>query len=146
MKELTKEEKYTEFWPGDRYADLWPLHYKAGMWMWLLHRISGLFIISYGVIHLGETLLASIPGAGPTWFDWFYREVGLHPVVQVLDIILVASLLYHGLNGLRLTVMDFFGFGVRRHRRLFWLLMAAGGILWMIVIKETLPYILQRSS
>ncbi|MBI2934128.1 MAG: succinate dehydrogenase, cytochrome b556 subunit [Chloroflexi bacterium] len=141
MRRLTDEEKFTEFWPGDQYADLWPGHWTAGMWMWILHRITGLFIIGYGMFHLGETALASLPGNGPEVFDRFYRVVGLHPLVQVLDIILMAALLYHGLNGLRLTILDFLALGTRRRRQFFWALMGLGLILWLVVIKETLPYI-----
>ncbi|GEM_PF-349469 len=146
MKQLTDQEKFTEFWPGDRYGDLWPFHYKAGMWMWLFHRITGLFIIGYGVIHLAETALASLPGTGRATFDWFYSVVGLHPLIQVLDVILVAALVYHGFNGLRLTLIDLLGIGVRSHKRLFWLLMAGGMIVWLLAVIEIWPYIFGHSA
>lgn len=146
VKQLPDGDKFTEFWPGDRYGDLWPFHYKAGMWMWLFHRITGLFIIGYGVIHLAETALASLPGTGEATFDWFYRVVGLHPLIQVLDVILVAALVYHGFNGLRLTLIDLLGFGVRSHRRLFWLLMAGGMIVWLLAVIEIWPYIFSHSG
>ncbi|MDP2719075.1 MAG: succinate dehydrogenase, cytochrome b556 subunit [Dehalococcoidia bacterium] len=145
MENTTREERFTEFWPGDQYADVWPKHYKAGMWMWLFHRITGLIIITYGIIHLGETALASIPGTGEDVFNWFYRVVGLHPFIQFLDIIIMTCLLYHGFNGLRIVLMDFWGIGTRKHKLLFYVLMGTGGIIWVLALNHTLPYIIHRS-
>ncbi len=45
-----------------RHADLWPTNYKLGMWVWLLHRVTGVIIAFYGIAHLlviSSSLLSS---------------------------------------------------------------------------------------
>ena len=144
MNEPRTEERDTEFWPGDKYRDIWPRYYKVGMWMWLLHRITGIYIIIYGLIHLLETTLVLIRNSGELAFDWFYRVVGLHPLIQVLDVITITCLLYHGLNGLRIILMDL-GIGVKQHKWMFLGLMVIGAVAWIFLLNETLPYIIHRA-
>jgi len=45
------------------------------------------------------------------------------PFFRLLDFVLVAAVLYHGLNGVRVVLMDL-GYGIKRHKAVFWVCMA----------------------
>ncbi|MDO8491404.1 MAG: succinate dehydrogenase, cytochrome b556 subunit [Dehalococcoidia bacterium] len=126
----------------EKYTDLWPTNYKVGMWFWLLHRVTGLYIIVYGIIHLWEISI-SLMGADGAAFDWFFKVVGLNPFIQFLDILTMFALLYHGMNGLRVILFDF-GLGIRRQKTVFLAVMAVGFVVWVATIIETLPFITGR--
>jgi succinate dehydrogenase / fumarate reductase cytochrome b subunit len=99
-------------------AGLWK---ATGMWAWLLFRISGLVLVFYLGAHIIITSMGQVGANGETYnslmtaFD--------HPVAIVLDLILVAAVLYHALNGVRIILMDF-GIGIQRHKVAFWFCMA----------------------
>lgn len=123
-----------------RQPDLWPSTYKMGMWVWVLHRLTGLYLIGYGAFHLLEIALSLV---GVEAFDWFFGQ-GYSPLMQFLDLGLMTALFYHSLNGLRVILLDL-GIGVKRHKALFAGIMSAGFVLYAYVAWEILPYILGRS-
>lgn len=94
------------------------LRYRGGVgqWAWAVNRVAGLGILLFLALHILDIFLA---GFGPALFDellFLYKG----PVVRLLDVFLVFGLLYHGLNGLRLTLMDFKPTTARNHLKLFY--------------------------
>jgi len=108
----------------------------TGMWAWVLHRITGLGLVFYIMLHtvlMGVSLLSGKEG-----FDSTLSILMGHPVFEVLDILLLGTVLYHGLNGIRVLLFDIgIGVWVRTQKNLFWILMGVGAILWFwaIVVK-----------
>ena len=95
-----------------------------GHWSYLLHRLTGLGVLAFLAIHIVDTALI---GWGP---DLFNRVVSLyrHPVFRISEIFLFATVLYHALNGVRITVVDLWPGATRHHRKLAygtWILFAA---------------------
>lgn len=91
------------------------------MLAWILHRVSGLGVLLFLVLHIADTALVL---AGPGWYNRFvafYRA----PVIRILEVLLAAGVLYHGLNGLRIIILDFWPQTAPLHARLFW---AAGAV------------------
>ncbi len=87
-----------------------------GQWAWAVNRVAGLGILAFLALHILDIFIA---GFGPGLFDellFLYKG----PVVRVLDVFLVFGLLYHGLNGLRLTLMDFKPTTAKLHLKLFY--------------------------
>ena len=81
------------------------LRYRGGIgqWAWAVNRVAGLGVLLFLALHIFDIFLA---GFGPGLFnDLLFLYKG--PIVRVLDIFLLFGLLYHGVNGLRLTLMDF---------------------------------------
>ena len=78
-------------------------HRRLGGWAFALNRLSGLGVLLYLSLHL---VILSTLARGPDAWDSF---VGLasSPVVLAFDVLLLAGLLLHGLNGIRLTLMGF---------------------------------------
>jgi len=89
----------------------------TGMWAWLLFRISGLILVFY----LGAHIIVISMGR----FDRLNEVMKTfdHPVLVLADLALVAAILYHALNGVRIILMDL-GIGIKRHKAVFWAAMA----------------------
>ena len=87
---------------------------KPGMWAYALNRITGIGLVVYLYLHLGVLSLLS---RGPTSWDSFV-SLARSPSFLTLDVILLAGILLHGLNGLRvaLTGLDI---GVKQQKVLF---------------------------
>ncbi len=95
------------------------LRYRGGIgqWAWAINRVAGLGILLFLALHIADIFVV---GLGPTLFnDLLFLYKG--PAVRLLDVFLVFGLLYHGLNGLRLTLMDFKPSTARQHVRLFYI-------------------------
>jgi len=70
---------------------------------WFGHRASGIGVLVYLFLHITETATVVF---GP---DVYNFSVGLYRNLpaRLGEIVLMAALVYHGLNGLRVIVMDF---------------------------------------
>jgi succinate dehydrogenase / fumarate reductase, cytochrome b subunit len=102
---------------------------REGMWTWILHRLTGLGILVFLVMHVVETAtVIYYPGI----YDSFlaaYRS----PVFRVAEVIIVFAVLYHAANGLRIIVQDFWPLLMQRQRELTWAV-AAVVVLAMLPI------------
>jgi succinate dehydrogenase / fumarate reductase cytochrome b subunit len=92
-----------------------PLNYKVGMWGYLLHRISGLILVAYLLVHIA--VIGSV-NAGPQAFDNIMFTLQ-SPLFLVLDTALAAAVVFHMLNGIRLILFDL-GIGIRQQVPLFY--------------------------
>jgi succinate dehydrogenase / fumarate reductase cytochrome b subunit len=88
-----------------------PRGHRLGLWAFAVHRITGIGLVVYLFLHL---LVLSILVLGPPGWDAFVA-LARSPVFLALDVVLIAGLLIHGLNGLRVGLA---GMGVgQRHQR-----------------------------
>lgn len=76
---------------------------RSGHWSWLAHRVSGLGILLYLVIHVWDTANAFFY---PALYQWSI-DLFKHPFFGVGEIALMAAVLYHAFNGIRITLLDF---------------------------------------
>jgi succinate dehydrogenase / fumarate reductase cytochrome b subunit len=75
---------------------------REGQWSWVLHRVSGLGTLLFLTIHILDTATVYfVPQLYSHAID-LYR----HWLFGIGEIILVACVIYHGLNGLRMTLFD----------------------------------------
>ena len=106
---------------------------REGMLAWAFHRISGVAIWLFLVLHVLDIYLV---GAAPDVYDTFLVVYATPPGI-VMEWLLGAAVLYHALNGLRITIMDFWPSLTRYHRQMWyanWVIFAAIGIPVTIVI------------
>jgi succinate dehydrogenase / fumarate reductase, cytochrome b subunit len=70
---------------------------------WIGHRVSGIGVVLYLFVHIVETSMVTL---GP---DVYNATVSLfHNLpVRLGEILLMAALVYHSLNGLRVIALDF---------------------------------------
>jgi succinate dehydrogenase / fumarate reductase cytochrome b subunit len=104
-----------------------------GMLAWAFHRISGVAIWSFVVLHVIDIYLV---GAAPEAYDTLLVIYATPPGI-VLEWLLGAAVLYHALNGLRITIIDFWPRLSRYHRALWyanWIAFAAIGIPVTVII------------
>lgn len=76
---------------------------RSGHWSWIAHRISGLAILLFLVIHVWETATVHY---NPTFYKWII-DVFKWPPIALGEIPLMAAVLYHAFNGIRITILDF---------------------------------------
>ena len=80
-----------------RYRGRW------GHWSWISHRISGLGILLYLSIHVWDTANAFY---APEIYGWTIA-IFKHPLFGLGEVALMAAVLYHAFNGIRITLLDF---------------------------------------
>lgn len=76
---------------------------RSGHISWIAHRISGLAILGFLVIHVWDTANANFY---PPLYEWSI-EVFKHPFFAMGEIALMGAVLYHAFNGIRITILDF---------------------------------------
>jgi len=84
------------------YGSLYKGH--PGQWSWVFHRVSGVAVILFLFMHVVDT---SLVGWGPEAYDKVVKAYA-NPIVHLLELGLVIAVLYHSLNGLKITLIDFF--------------------------------------
>jgi succinate dehydrogenase cytochrome b subunit len=75
-----------------------------GQWSWIFHRITGVAVVLFLFVHIVDTALV---GWGPEAYDKVVQAYH-NPIVHLLELGLVLAVLYHSLNGLKITMIDFF--------------------------------------
>lgn len=99
---------------------------RSGQWAFIAHRVSGLLVFMFLLLHIVDVSLANIDAE---LYDEVHALYG-NVLLRVFECGLLFALLYHSLNGLRVVVIDFFPGAVRNERALFsgvvFLTLAAG--------------------
>ena len=97
-----------------------------GMWSWVLHRITGATIFFFLFVHVLDTALVRVsPEAYNEVVDTYKT-----PIVGLMEVGLVAAVLYHALNGIRVILIDFWQHGPRYQRAMLWAVAA----IWLAVM------------
>lgn len=105
----------------------------VGMLAWVLHRVSGLALSAYLLLHIYDLRAAQ---RGAASFDEA-MAVFRTPFWKVMDLLLLAAVAYHTLNGIRLLAFDA-GWGIRNQRQLFWI--ALGATLVILFFSAVLTF------
>src|SRR3954469_7983441 len=95
-----------------------------GMLAWAFHRISGVAIWLFVILHVIDIFLV---GAAPRVYDTLLA-IYATPGGIIMEWLLGAAVLYHALNGLRIVVMDFWPPLTRFHKQRWlpaWIVFAA---------------------
>lgn len=104
---------------------------REGMWSWVLHRITGVAIYFFLLVHILDTSLVRLsPEAYNAVIDTYKT-----PIMGLGEAALVAAIVFHAFNGLRIILIDFWGFGTRHQRLMFWIVIG----LWVVTMAGFLP-------
>ncbi len=96
------------------------LNPNIGMLSYILHRVTGIGLAVYLIMH---TWVLSSARQSPEGFT--ERLVAVQgPVFHFFELFLSAAVFFHMLNGLRIVIADFFTM-TRKHKLLFWVIAAA---------------------
>jgi succinate dehydrogenase / fumarate reductase cytochrome b subunit len=105
---------------------------SEGMLAWAFHRISGVAIWAFILLHVLDIWLANV---NPKLYDDLLTLYG-SPIGRVGESLLGAALLYHALNGLRIIIMDFWPTTTRYHKQLWY-------ANWVVFVVVGLPIVVQ---
>ncbi|HEY0443952.1 MAG TPA: succinate dehydrogenase, cytochrome b556 subunit [Candidatus Limnocylindrales bacterium] len=89
---------------------------REGMVAWAFHRISGVAIWLFVVLHVVDIYLV---GGDPKAYDQILKVYASLPG-RIGEWLLGAALLYHALNGLRIIIIDLWPRMTRYHRQLWY--------------------------
>lgn len=96
------------------------------MWSWVLHRITGIAIFFFLLVHVLDTALIRV---SPEAYDAVMSSYK-NPIMGVGEVVLVAAIAYHAYNGLRIILVDFWSWATRHQRQLWWGVLA----LWLATL------------
>jgi succinate dehydrogenase / fumarate reductase, cytochrome b subunit len=99
---------------------------REGMLAWVLHRISGIAVALFLLLHVLDTALVTF---GPDVYD---HVLGIYrlPLIRVLEVALAAGVLYHAGNGIRVTLIDLWPPAIKYQRALLY----GGAIIFPLII------------
>jgi succinate dehydrogenase / fumarate reductase cytochrome b subunit len=117
---------------GKQGSDLGTIYRgRTGQWAWIAHRVSGVGIILFLFAHVVDT---AVVAWGPRTYERVL-SVYHNPYVKLLELGLVAFVIFHAVNGMRILVIDFWPRATRWDRPLFY---ATVGIFVLAMIPITL--------
>ena len=76
---------------------------RSGQVSWIGHRLAGLAILGFVVIHIWDTANAFFAPHIYAWSLALFK----HPLFALGEIGIMAAVLYHAFNGIRITLLDF---------------------------------------
>ena len=104
---------------------------REGMWSWVLHRITGVAIYFFLLVHILDTSIVRI---SPQAYNGVINEYKT-PLMGLGELALVIAIGYHALNGLRIILIDFWSVGARHQRLMFVIVI----LLWVVLIAGFAP-------
>ncbi|HEY8346002.1 MAG TPA: succinate dehydrogenase, cytochrome b556 subunit [Symbiobacteriaceae bacterium] len=107
------------------YPDLNPKYYRTGMWSYLLHRISGVAIVVFLLMHIWE--ITSVTRGGAEGFNATMAALETKGFV-IGEWLLFLAITFHSLNGFRLILHDL-KLGVRKQKQWFWTVFALSAVV-----------------
>src|SRR5271163_2665576 len=97
-----------------------------GMWSWVLHRISGATIFFFLFVHVLDAAMLRV---SPQTYNAVVGDYKT-PIVGLMEYGLVAAVLFHGLNGIRIILIDFWSQGPRYQRLMWWVV----GVVYLLLM------------
>jgi succinate dehydrogenase / fumarate reductase cytochrome b subunit len=86
------------------------------MWSWVAHRVTGVLIFFFLFAHVMDTALVRVSPEAYNEVIGTYKN----PVVGLGEAGLVAAVIFHSLNGVRIILVDFWSQGPRYQRQMLW--------------------------
>ncbi len=117
----------------------WNYRGDPRMWAWLAHRVTGIMIFLFLLVHVVDTALI---GWGRDAYD---TVIGLyhHPLFRIGEIFLVAIVLFHGINGLSVILLELAPSLALRHKSVLAGTLAVYGALTLPVVAVMVGQIFQ---
>lgn len=90
---------------------------NEGMWMWIVHRATGVAVFFFLLVHVLDTALVRISP------DAYNQVIGSYktPLFGLVEAGLVAAIVLHAFNGLRIIAVDQWTWALRHQKLLVWI-------------------------
>ena len=112
---------------------------KTGMWSWVLHRITGVSIFFFLLVHTLDTALVRLDATAYNQVIATYKT----PLIGLAELGLVAAILFHALNGVRIILVDFWSKGAKFQRVMFWIVIVLALVLFAGFAPRHIAHILE---
>jgi len=104
---------------------------REGMWSWVLHRITGVAIFFFLLVHILDTALVRVSPEAYNAVIGTYQT----PIMGLGEVALVGAIVFHAFNGLRVILVDFWSWATRNQKVLFYIVIA----LWVVTMLAFVP-------
>lgn len=105
------------------------------MWSWVAHRVTGVLIFFFLFAHVLDTALVRVSPESYNAVIGTYRN----PIVGLAESGLVAAIIFHAFNGLRIMLVDFWAKGPRYQKQMF----VGVLVLWVVLF---VPFLVRHLS
>ena len=117
-----------------------PVHntfYRGGlsMWAWVAQRVSGMVIYVFLLVHVADNLTLRVSPAAYDEVIHTYKTL----IMGIGEIGLVAAILGHGFNGIRIVILDFWSKGIEKSKLMLWIVV----VLWVLAM---IPFVIRHLS
>ena len=102
---------------------------REGMWSWVLHRITGVAIFFFLLVHVLDTSLVRVSPEAYNAVIGTYQT----PIMGLGEVALVGAIVFHAFNGLRIIAIDFWN--AKHQRVLFYVVIG----LWVVTMLAFAP-------
>jgi succinate dehydrogenase / fumarate reductase cytochrome b subunit len=104
---------------------------REGMWSWVLHRITGVAIYFFLLVHILDTSLVRVSPEAYNAVIGTYQT----PIMGLGEVALVGAIVFHAFNGLRIILVDFWSWATRNQKVHFYIVIA----LWVLTMLAFVP-------
>lgn len=104
---------------------------REGMWSWVAHRVTGFGIFFFLLVHVLDTSLVRVSPEAYNAVIGTYQN----PVMGLGEAALVAAIVFHAFNGIRVMLIDFWWKGPRYQRVMLWVVVG----LFVVAMAGFLP-------
>lgn len=104
---------------------------NEGMWSWVLHRITGVAIFFFLLVHVLDTALVRVSPEAYNAVMSTYKT----PIMGLGEAALVGAIVFHAYNGIRIILVDYWRKGAQYHKTMFWIVIG----LWVVTMAGFLP-------
>lgn len=109
-----------------------------GMWSWVAHRITGVAVFFFLLVHVLDTALVRV---SPDAYDLVISTYKT-PIVSLMEVGLVGAVLYHALNGVRIILVDFWARGPRHQKAMLRTIL----VVWAFVMIPGAYFMLKHTA
>ncbi|NJC21690.1 succinate dehydrogenase / fumarate reductase cytochrome b subunit [Arthrobacter pigmenti] len=99
---------------------------REGQWSWVAHRITGVVIFFFLLVHVLDTSLVRVSPEAYNVVIESYKN----PLMGLGELGLVAAIVFHAFNGLRVVLVDFWKKGPKYQRQMLWAVVG----LWAVTM------------
>ncbi len=104
---------------------------REGMWSWVAHRVTGVLIFFFLLVHVLDTALVRVSPEAYNAVIATYR----HWIMGLGEAGLVGAVVFHAFNGVRVILVDFWAKGAKYQRVLLYVVLG----LFVVVMAGFLP-------
>lgn len=97
------------------------------MWTWVAHRVTGVTLFFFLFAHIIDTAMVRVSPEAYNVAVETYKT----PIVGLMEVGLVAAVLFHAFNGVRIVLVDFWSKGPRYQRHMFYAVIGVFVVLFV---------------